>query len=422
MSAILFKLIGIGTAVLMFVAAAQAQTAANAQSEGSTHMQSAQSFAAWRDGFRGRAVAQGVSPALFDKLFATIAPDEKIIALDRNQGEFTRSIWQYLDSAVSNERVKRGRDMLRANAAQFAAIEASYGVDKEVLAAIWGIETNYGSFRGTTPTLVALATLAYDGRRAAFFERELIAALRIIQNGDISASAMRGSWAGAMGHTQFMPTSWWELAVDFDGDGRRDVWGADPSDALASSAHYLRQSGWQPGAPWALEVRLPKTFNYALAARDAPRTMREWHALGLRDMTGKALPSSYGKAALLLPAGAEGPAFLTFQNFKAIARYNGADAYVFAVGHLSDRLRGEKAFRTPWPRHHRALSRDEKTEFQRRLSSAGFDTQGIDGKFGPNSAGALKKWQIAHGLVADGFATLNLLNTLRVQQGSPAGG
>lgn len=372
----------------------------------------ASGFDQWMQGFRARALAQGISPATFDRSLGGVTYDASIIAKDRNQAEFNKTIWEYLDSAVADSRIANGRAALAQHGAVLDRIEARYGVEKEVVVAVWGLESSYGTFRGTTPVIPAMATLAYDGRRGAFFEQQLIAALKIVQAGDVSPEGMTGSWAGAMGHTQFIPTSYLEHAVDFTGDGRRDIWSDDPTDALASTAAYLAQSGWQRGQPWGVEVRLPAGFNMALAGKDTTRPARDWAAMGVAPAAGGALPGM-GAASILLPAGARGPAFLVGQNFAAITRYNAADSYVIGVGHLSDRLAGKGPFLQPWPRGDRALSTDERRELQELLTRRGFDTGGTDGKIGPNTLTALRRWQASVGITADGYASPEVLNRLR---------
>ena len=278
--------------------------------------------------------------------------------------------------------------------------------------AVWGLESNYGTFRGKGDVIQSLATLAYDGRRGAFFEQQLIAALKILQSGDTAPRNMTGSWAGAMGHTQFIPTSYLEYAVDFTGDGKRDIWSDDPTDALASTAAYLAKFGWVKGQPWGVEVTLPRNFDYASANRKVTRTPAEWARLGVRGVDGKPVPN-HGAASILLPAGSQGVAFMIFKNFAVIERYNAADAYVIGVGHLSDRIGGGPKFAASWPRGDRALTFDERKEMQTRLTAAGFDTQGVDGKIGPKTLEAVRGFQRARGLTPDGYASLGLLKTLR---------
>jgi membrane-bound lytic murein transglycosylase B len=298
------------------------------------------------------------------------------------------------------------------HAAVLDEIEQRHGVDKEIVAAIWGLESAYGAFRGSTSTLSALATLAHDGRRAAFFEGELMAALKILAAGDVRPERMEGSWAGAMGHTQFMPTSYLALAVDHDGDGRRDVWGDDPADALASAAAYLKHWGWTAGRPWGVEVTVPGGFDYGLTGERVKKSAADWAALGVRAVDGSAVPD-HGPASVLMPAGHEGAAFMIFGNFAVIERYNPADAYVIAVGHLADRLKGGPPIAGGWPRQDRALTGDERRELQERLTAAGYDTQGVDGRIGPKTIAAIRAYQRSRGAVPDGYASPRLLEQLR---------
>ena len=368
-------------------------------------------FEAWLTDFRPRALAAGISADTLDAALKGLTFDEKIVARDRNQNEFTKTIWDYLDTAVSADRVALGKKAMKNHAALIDRIEAEYGVDKQAFVAIWGLESAYGSYRGDISTVGALATLAYDGRRAAFFETQLIAALKILQNGDVSPEKMRGSWAGAMGHTQFMPTSWWDFAVDFDGDGKKNIWGDDPADGLASAANYLRHWGWTKGALWGLEVQLPEGFDYDQTTERVKKSVAEWASLEVEPMSGGELPD-HGLASVLLPGGHRGAAFLIFSNFQVIERYNTADAYVVAVGQLGAELMGGPPIKAEWPRDLRALTLDERLDLQRRLTAAGFDTKGVDGRIGPNTIAAVKAWQKANGRVPDGYASLEVLSSL----------
>ncbi len=369
-------------------------------------------FEAWISGFRARALRAGISASIFDQAFKNVRYDPEVVRRDRNQSEFTKTIWDYLDSAASSTRVANGKKALRKHNKTLDRIEARYGVDKEVVVAIWGLESAYGTFRGDKPVIGSLATLAYDGRRGRFFEQQLIAALRILQSGDVKVSNFTGSWAGAMGHTQFIPTSYQALAVDFTGDGKRDIWSDDPTDALASTAAYLARYGWRKDAPWGVEVKLPRGFNYAQANRKTKKMPSDWAKLGVVGMNGKPVPD-YGSASVLLPAGAQGAAFLIFKNFDVIERYNTADAYVIGVGHLADRIKGGGAIQAKWPRTDRALTFSERKEMQRLLTKRGFDTKGVDGKIGPLTIAAVRAYQRSIGMVPDGYASLNILKKLR---------
>lgn len=366
----------------------------------------------WVVDFRPRALEQGISDQTFDTAMQGVQYDAKVIKRDRNQSEFTKTIWDYLDTAVSDLRISNGQAALRKWDTALSEIEAKYGVEKEIVAAIWGLESAYGTFRGGNQVITSLSTLAYDGRRAAFFEGELINALQILQDGDTSVANLTGSWAGAMGHTQFMPSSFQKLAVDHDGDGKRDIWGDDPSDALASTAAYLKNSGWTKGQPWGVEVQLPEGFDYTMARRDVRKLASAWAQIGVTAADGSAV-IDHGLASLLLPGGAEGASFLIFDNFKALESYNTADAYVVGVGHLADRIRGDAAFGHTWPRHLRVLDFEERIELQKRLTSAGFDTVKIDAKMGPLTIGAIRRFQQAQGVQPDGYPSLNVLERLR---------
>ena len=369
-------------------------------------------FPEWVAGFRLRAEAAGIRASVIDAALEGVTPDPKIIELDRNQSEFSKAIWEYLDSAVSQARVANGRAAMERHGAALRAAEARYGVPAEVVAAVWGLESAYGAAKGNSDIIRSLATLAHDGRRGAFFEEELIAALRIAQAEGIDPRAMRGSWAGAMGHTQFMPTSYLKFAVDGNGDGRRDIWGDDPTDALHSTARYLRDNGWTPGQPWGVEVRLPEGFDYRFAYRELTRLPSTWARIGVTGMDGRPVPD-HGLASVLLPAGSRGPAFLVFGNFEVLETYNTADAYVIGVGHLSDRLADGGPFEASWPREDRALTGRERRELQRLLAARGIDPGGVDGKIGPLTIEAVRRFQSSMGLVPDGYANPALLARLR---------
>lgn len=362
----------------------------------------------WLSAFRPRAQAAGISADTLDLALTSVGLRNDVLEKERNQAEFTRRIWDYLDRAVSNERIAAGRTALQTHRDLLNRIETHYGVDRQILVAIWGLESNFGAVRGDVPTIAALATLAATNRRGAYFESELIAALRIVQAGDVTVSGLKGSWAGAMGHTQFMPSNYLTLAVDFDGDGRRDIWGNDPTDALASTAAYLAKWGWQKGQAWGVEIVLPQGFDYGLAGDKVQKPVAEWQALGVTRAGGEALPDQ-SLAWVLLPGGARGAAFLICPNFHVIEHYNRADAYVLAVGHLGHRIMGGGPILTPWPRDLRALTRDEGIDLQHRLTQAGFDTGGADGRIGPRTQNALRAFQTSVGLVPDGFASAEIL-------------
>ena len=371
-------------------------------------------FGQWIRGFRGRAVAAGIRGDVFDRAFRGVRYDGEVVRLDRNQSEFTKQIWEYLDSAVSETRVSNGKKALRQHRRSLERIEAHFGVDKEIVTAIWGLESAYGERRGSRPLIASLATLAYDGRRGRFFESQLIAALKIIQAGDVAPDNMTGSWAGAMGHTQFIPTSYLAYAVDFTGDGRRDIWADDPTDALASTAAYLQRFGWKKGQPWGVEVRLPRGFDPARARRSLTQAPSAWAAEGVSDMRGQPVPN-YGPGSILLPAGTGGAAFMVFHNFAVIEKYNKADAYVIGVGHLADRIKGGPAIQASWPRQYESTTFRQKKEIQSHLKRKGFGVQSIDGVIGPNTITAIRKYQKSRNLPPDGYPSLQLLNDLKRQ-------
>jgi len=366
----------------------------------------------WIKAFRPTALEAGITEQTFDRAMGDVSFVPKVVDRDRNQSEFTKTIWDYLGTAVSDARITNGKAALEAQRPALEEIEARYGVRAEIITAIWGLESAYGTFRGTDPVLSSMASLAYEARRAAFFEQQVIAALSILQSGDTDPGNLNGSWAGAMGHTQFMPSSFIDHAVDWTGDGRRDIWGDDPRDALASAAAYLKTNGWVTGQPWGVEVRLPDGFDYLLADRAVTKSPAEWASIGVLDIAGQPVPD-HGVASILLPAGAEGAAFMIFANFKVIESYNTADAYVIAVGHLADRIAGAGPFVGDWPLEDRALSYAERIELQEELTAQGFDTQKIDARIGPLTINAVRGWQVAQGEAPDGYASLRLLERLR---------
>ena len=370
-------------------------------------------FERWISGFRAEALSRGVSARTFDAAFRGAKLNRKVIDRDRSQSEFTKQLWEYLDTAVSDTRIANGREKVNELRRHLAQIEQRYDVDARAFVAIWGLESAYGAYMGTDNIIEALATLAYEGRREKFAKQQLIEALKIIQRGDITPDRMAGSWAGAMGHTQFIPTSYQAYAQDFDGDGRRDVWNRDdPRDALASTANYLKEFGWQKGQPWGVEIRIPAGFNYAAADLKIKKPVRDWNSLGVRLIDGNPIPN-YDEAAIMLPAGANGPAFAVFRNFFVIKRYNNANSYAMAVGHLGDRIFGGAPIRAEWPRGDRGLLRAERMELQHKLTAKGFSTQGVDGVIGPNTIEAVRRYQRAIGVIPDGYPSLRLLQRLK---------
>ena len=370
----------------------------------------AQEFERWKQTFAAKATAAGVSPATVRNLNnARLRPS--IVGFDRAQPEFTRTPWQYLDSAISPLRIKNGKAKMQEASAALQAASKRYGVPATVIAAIWGMESNYGSNFGSFSAVDALATLAFDGRRAQWAEKELMAALRIIDNGDIDAAHMIGSWAGAMGNTQFLPSVFLQYAVDADGDGRRDIWGS-MADVAASTANYLASSGWTAGEPWGAEVRLPSHFDYARTELSTRQNSSAWAAEGVQSMSGQTLPAMAG-ASIIAPAGVRGPAFMVGSNFRAILRYNNSTNYALGVSLLSSQLAGNGGVTADWPRELSAMTREQTKALQSALTQRGFATGAADGVMGPATRAGLRQYQQSQGLVADGYPTLELLQRLQ---------
>jgi lytic murein transglycosylase len=358
------------------------------------------------------AARRNISRENFDRFTANLTPDLRIMDLMDAQPEFTKSVWDYLDILVNDNRLAKGKETLARYKPQFDAMEKTYGVDRNIVAAIWGIESNYSTQIGDRSVLNSTATLACIGRRQAYFRDEFLSALEILHHGDLTPEQMHGSWAGAFGATQFMPTAFKRYAVDADGDGRRDVVD-DPADLIASTANNLKKDGWQTGQSWGYEVSVPKDFNYMLADRAKTMTMAQWEHLGVVRANNQPFPRPNDKAYLLAPAGAEGPSFLMMQNFRVIMKYNPAEAYALAIGHFADRLRGGQPFVQPWPRQERELSKAERLEVQQLLAERGFYKGAPDGQFGGETRQALRNFQASIGAPADGFATAGMLEQLR---------
>lgn len=365
---------------------------------------------AWVEGFKGRAVARGISSGTVDAAFRGAGFLPEVIEKDRNQTEFTRTLEDYLNIAASDERVSLGRQKYAQYGGVLAQIEDRYGVEGHVVAAVWGLESFFGTRRGNVPVVSALSTLAYEGRRAEFFESQLVAALKILQAGDVSPQGMTGSWAGAMGHTQFIPTSYLAYAVDFTGDGRRDIWSEDPTDALASTAAYLAKSGWTRGLPWGMEVVVPAGFNAGLLGRGKGQSAEAWAGLGVRSADGRALA---GGSIIAGGNGGGAPYFLLTQNFATILRYNNAQNYAIGVGHLSDRLLGRGAVQASFGPDATGMTKADRQELQRLLTARGFDTGGTDGVIGGKTKAAISAYEASVGLPVTGEPSLELLRRLR---------
>jgi membrane-bound lytic murein transglycosylase B len=374
----------------------------------------AASFQPCLEGLWPLAERRGVSRATYERFVLPLTPDLRLMDLMDSQPEFSKSIWDYLDILVSDARLQKGRDTLAANKAQFDAVEKAYGVDRYVLAAIWGIESNYSTQIGDRDVVRSTATLACIGRRQEYFREQFLSTLEILDRGDIVPEHLKGSWAGAFGPTQFMPTTFKRYAVDFDHDGRRDIVDS-VADILASTANLFKGNGWQTGQTWGYEVVVPQGFNYMLADRAKTMTIAQWEHLGIKRAGTQPFPHPAEKAYLLAPAGAEGPGFLMLQNFRVIMKYNPAEAYALAIGHFADRLRGGAPFVQPWPRQERELSRAERLELQQLLVQRGFYRGTPDGQLGGQTREALRSFQASIGAPADGFASSDVLERLRGQ-------
>ncbi len=359
------------------------------------------------------AEARGISRTTFDSAFAGVTFDPSVVAHTQNQAEFAEPIWVYLSNAVSPERVKIGAAKAQDQHLWLAKAEQTYGVDRSILMGVWGMESAFGSFSGSDGVIRSLASLAYVHFRGDYFRDELLSALRILQEGDIGARDMKGSWAGAMGQTQFMPSSFLDYAVDFEDHGRRDIWGSAP-DAIGSTANYLAKHGWIAGAPWGLEARLPSDFKLTLADQEGYAPFAAFAARGVTRADGTALPEK-GEAQLLIPAGLSGPIFLVTRNFKAIRAYNDSTAYALGVALLGGAVMGSDGVSAHWPTHDKPLAEKDVRDMQRELHRRGYEVGDIDGKSGERLAGALRAYQESIGAPPDGYPTLALLRKLRTR-------
>jgi lytic murein transglycosylase len=390
---------------------------ASAGQEAFSKPQAPPSFQSCLAGIEWRAQLSGISNAIIDAHLKNLWPDPDVAVAPQGQAEFERPIWEYIDAAVSEARVSTGQGRLAEWRALLDVIDGKFGVDRHILVAIWGIESSYGAALEDAdagrPVVRSLATLACsDESRAAFWREQLVAALQMLDRKDATLDQMTGSWAGAMGHTQFMPTTYQSYAVDFDGDGTRDIWRSIP-DALASTANYLSSLGWRSGERWGYEVELPPGFDYSLADETTERELSEWIGLGLRLNRDHAIIETRKTAVLVLPTGARGPAFLLLPNFRVILGYNTAMAYALSVAHLSDRLRGDQPLARAWPREDRMLTNAERKELQELLAKRGFELGAVDGKVGPKTRAAIRAYQMSIGLLPDGYASGFLLDRAR---------
>ena len=401
----------IAAAALFSLAPAIAQTTgsinASAKPAAAAAKPASAPFDAFLKGLWPLAQQRGVSRATFDLAFRGVTPDPSIVALTKKQSEFTAPIWGYLNSAIGGTRIPRGRDAAADNAGVLSQIEAKYGVPKEIVLGVWGMETNYGSFKGDKDVIRSLATLASVRYRGDFFRDELLIALELMEKGHVERRELRGSWAGAMGHTQFMPSSYKTYAVDWTGDGHADIW-SSTADALASTANYLKGYGWVSGLPWGLEVTLPEGFDH----KRNKASFSAFTSAGVRRADGRALPSS-GEGRLFYPAGHRGPVLLLTENFDVIKKYNSSDAYALAVGHLGDRIMGRAAIQADWPVQAPRLDKAGTQDLQRRLKARGLYNHDADGRIGTGTREAVRQYQLSAGEIPDGYPTPALLAKLR---------
>jgi membrane-bound lytic murein transglycosylase B len=412
-SAFVFLILGAATLALHLVATPAAaashikpKPAAPAKATPAAH-----SFRLFIDSLWPQAQTQGVSRQTFDLAFKGVTFDPKVVAHTETQAEFVKPIWEYLASAVSANRIERAANAAKQYESWLSKAQQKFGVDASVVIGIWGLETDFGAFAGSDNVIRALASLAYVHYRGDYFKDELIAALQILEEGDISAPRMKGSWAGAMGQTQFMPSSFREFAVDFDGDGKRDIWTSAP-DAIGSTANYLAKHGWAPNEPWGFEVVLPAGFNLKDADSSHYAPFGSFAERGVRRADGKALPQS-GEAELLIVAGLKGPIFLVTQNYKVIKSYNNSTSYALGVALLGDRALGGGPLRAEWPVHERQLNAAQMREMQTRMKKMGYDVGEVDGKIGESGRAALRSYQEKTGQIPDGYPTLSLLLKMR---------
>lgn len=370
-------------------------------------------FNQWKENFAKKALRAGVSDELVQQFIILAQPRERVVKSEKTQAEFKKTIWEYLNSAVSDKRIANGMNNFATNKALLEEISSQTGVAPQIITAIWGVETNYGSFTGNIPLIQALSTLAYRGRRSAFFEKELLALLQLIQIGDVPDVNVTGSWAGGMGMTQFIPTTYMHYGVDYDGDGQKNLW--QLHDALGSTGSYLEEMGWQVGQSWGREVQLPQGFNYLLTNdRKLKKTVAEWSALGVRDAFGNTISENDDNimARLFVPAGQYGPKFLLYTNFDVIKRYNNSDAYALAVSLLSERIAGSKGLVAQWPANDKKMTRDDIKLLQSALNNKTASSIKVDGVLGNGTRRAIQQYQVNNGLVPDGFLTNELFNQL----------
>lgn len=360
-----------------------------------------------------KAQQAGISQATIDSSFATVSYTQRVIDLDRQQPEFTTTFADYINRRVTDDRINKGQALLKKHHQVLQEVSQEFGIPPQYLVAFWGLETNYGSFLGKMPVLNSLTTLACDQRRSQFFTEELINALKVIDEGIIKAPLMEGSWAGAMGHVQFMPSAYLRYAIDKDGDGKRDLWNSIP-DAMASAANFLKNLGWEKGSRWGREITLPANFPFLSAGLNQTKTLSEWRELGVKQANGELLPDDPMQASLIVPSGHQGPAFLVYDNFRVIMRWNRSEYYALSVGMLADRINGAAPLVVAPPTDAPRLSRAQVISMQEHLAKAGIDIGEADGIFGPATRKALGEFQSKNNRIADGFADIETLKLLGV--------
>ncbi|WP_371397201.1 lytic murein transglycosylase [Fretibacter rubidus] len=375
-----------------------------------------QRFDAWKKDFTSRAIDRGYDPAIVRAMISPAKINPLALERDKTQPEFNSPIWAYVDKTTSVDRVTRGKALLSENQALFADIEARYRVNPYVLTAIWGLESSYGRILGTHYIIDALATFAFEGRRTKFGEEQLFATLDIVKSGKVRPAQLVGSWAGAMGMTQFIPTTFRDYAVDFDNNGNKDLWKSE-ADALGSAAHYLSRFGWRLEEPIYTEVKLAQGFDYSIAD-GRKMSVNDWSALGVAPITGQRWSADAGflEAKLLVPAGAKGPKFLTFKNFDVIKKYNNSTSYALGIATLSEAYRDRATITAPWPKSDKQVGRTDLKAMQAKLTALGYDTKGADGIVGPNTRRAIRNWQTANGLTADGYIEQKLFEKIMVSR------
>jgi membrane-bound lytic murein transglycosylase B len=384
------------------------QTTAVTQTEPSR----AEQFQTYKTDLAARAIAKGYDADLVAKTIGAARYYERTISRDSNQPEFTRPVWSYIQSAASADRITRGRAEMSEHTDTLQAVQQTYGVPDYILTSIWGLETSYGRIMGDFELFTTLATLGFDGRRRNWAESQMFAALDLLTKGEVRQEQLRGAWAGAMGMTQFIPTTFRDYAVDFDRDGNKDLWTSE-ADALASAAHYLARSGWRSGEPVMAEVTVPDDFDYSLT-ETVSKSINDWTALGVAPANGMRWGRSAGflEAKMLVPGGHKGPKILVFKNFDVLKRYNNSTSYVMGIASLGEALRGRQAIRNPWPESDKPLSFEDKKRLQEALSAQGYSTGGVDGQIGPNSRRAIRAWQRANGVPADGYVEQTLFKRI----------